>query len=450
MENKNDENNLFDIQLETENIELPGEVTLKIPKEKEEKVGEKGDIKPPDLMTMPKEGNIPLLAVDIKEGEVPRSGTIYEKPVEEKTESTTGENKIVETEQKKTDEPIEKDKSTTQGQQGSSGEDAESKEKLSPTYLHAAALYESGVLPNLDLQTIKDLKSDEIIDKLLDESRKEVEDQVKFQVDNYKNQFNDDQKRILEMLEHNIPFDDATNVVYNQLRYDSITPEEIKNDPEIQKQLIREFLYAKGHDAQYIERQVKQTEDLERLEDDSIDAHRQLVQIAKDEEKAMLDEAKLREQERKERNKENLEKIKSNINATKEIFKDIPLSDADKKTIIDYMTLPSSEIVRDGQKIPISKRDEKRMENPMEFEKRLAYLIHMGYFDYDKNPTFEKIEKKGETNAVGKLKEIMRTEGSPKAGSPTISKDDEKNVQGKNAPTKFFLPSEINTVRHRE
>ena len=452
MAKQHNDQDLFNLELETQDIELPGDLTLQVPvapkevKEKEPKQedtsGNQEDESP--SISMPPGDTPPLLAVDLQPGEVAKQGTVSvtpskedKSPQQQETEKETEK----ETVKEKTEPPA------TQGQQGT-GKNTETEEKTSPTYLHAAALHEAGILPNLDLEALKDLKSDEIVDKLLDANRQEVVDQAKTLNEQYKSQFNDEQKRVLDMIDDGVPFDDAANVVYNQLRYDTLTEAEIKENPEVQKQLIKEFLYSKGHNDNFINSHLKQAEDLEKLEEDSLTAHKDLRQMAKDDEAAAKETAKTQAEERKRKNQESLEKIKTDVTNTKQILEGVELTKADQDSIMRIMTVPAGEAMIGGQKRIISQRDEIRMKNPLEFEKRLAYLIHLGYFG--DNPKLDKIEKAGETKAVNKLKEILESPEGAAGGKPAITKKDIKKAQGQEGETPFVLPGSISSVRHNE
>ncbi len=270
MAKKNDDQNLFDLDLETQNIVLPGEdMTLRIPTQTQSKqtasVENKTVDDPPFLRdSVLKGAEMPqLLAVDIAPGEIPQADTVVSapatKPAKTETIQTTETTTV---EKDKETKPAaqeivspatttkEKTPPATRGQQGEPGKDTKTEEELSPTYLHAAALHETGVLPNLDLEALKELESGAIVDKLLETSREEVDNQVKTLNEQYKNQFNDDQKKVMDMFEEGVQFDDAANTVYNQLKYDSLDETKIKESPEIQEQLYREFLYAKGKKAE--------------------------------------------------------------------------------------------------------------------------------------------------------------------------------------------------------
>jgi len=446
MFNQDEDQNLFDIQVETEDIELPGDLSLRVPTAKP---ATEPDKNAPAKITLPQGDTPPLLAVDVKADDHPQEGSIVQTvPGTTQQQVQTEPEKKIEPETAPTKPAAEETKKTepaTQGQQGTSGKDTVKEEKLSPTYLHAAALHEAGILPNLDLDELKKVEPDKVIDNILEASRKEVSDQVATLNEQYKNQFNEDQQQIMEMFEEGVPFDDAANITYNQVRYDTLTEAQIKENPDMQKQLIREFLYAKGHDYEYAEKQVKQSEDLEKLETDSLEYHGKLVQMSKDDEVAAREQAKLDTADRQKKNDDNLANIKKDISGTTEILKDIPLTKEDQAKVLSYMTVPSAEIVRNGKKVPISKRDEIRMQNPLEFEKRLAYYIHIGLFG--DAPVLDKIEKKGETNAVNALKESLKGGDGPKAGSPAISQGDQNAAAGKPVEAKFYLPGEIASVR---
>jgi hypothetical protein len=461
MAKQTDDQNLFDLDLETQDIKLPGEdVSLRVPSQTQTKPGEgtKVDAPPSIRDTMLQGGEMPpIIAVDVEEGDIPQQNSVsvnkpkVETPPAEKTEQTEKTDPPAATE--KTDPPAgkETEKETppaTQGQQGEPGKGTETEEKLSPTYLHAAALHEAGALPNLDLETLKELEPEDILNKINDHTITQQNEQVDARVEAYKNQFNEDQKKVLDMFDGGVAFDDAANTVYNQMRYDSVTEAQIKESPEIQEQLYREFLYAKGHNDTFINRAIKQSKELENLESDGLTSHKDLVQMAKDEEEAVIEEAKVQKQQNEQRREDNIKKIKSDVSGTTEILKGIKISKAEQNTIIDYMTKPAAEIVVEGRKVPISKMEEIRRANPIEFNKRMAYYISLGLFG--DNPVLDKVEKQGETKAVNKLKDVLEGSTAPGGGKPVINPKDKKTAQGQDPDVEVRMPRQINTVRHNE
>jgi hypothetical protein len=455
MAKKEIEENLFNLDMETQDIKLPGEdFVLQVPSAKMTQPGQKpatgkNDAPPIIRDTMLQGGEMPpLIVVDVEPGDNIQTGILSATPrVETKTITETETKPVAEKEiispAEKTEE---KTPPATQGQQGEPGKDIESEEKLSPTYLHAAALHEAGVLPNLDLETLKELEPGDILDKLIEANRDEVKDQAQVEINAYKNQFNADQRKVLDMIEEGVIFDDATNTVYNQLRYDTINETQIKESPDIQEQLYREFLYAKGHNDSYINRAVKQSKDLENLETDGLAAHTELKTMLKEEEEVLREEAKLQSATRKQKTEDNIKRIKTDVIATKEILSGIELSKIDKDKIIEYMTVPAAEILQNGQKIPISKMEEVRRANPIEFNKRMAYFVHLGLFG--DNPKLDKIEKQGETNAVNRLKDVLVGSTTSGGGKAVISDKDTKTIQGKETEPEFRMPRQISTVRH--
>lgn len=455
MSKKHDET-LFNLTLETEDLNVSEEVSLKVPlTQGTVKTQTEKSAAPQTIHEVMLNGEMPsLLAVDIQDGEVPKQNTIaqetgtetvvapvIEKPVEKPIEKPAKPAVTEKTEPGKPPVIID------QGQQGGKNIEEENK---SPWYLHAAALRQEGVLPNLVLDDLKDLDSTAIVKKIMDASRKQVSDEVETLNNAYRNQFNDPQKQVMEMLEKGIPFDDASNIIYNQQRYNNLTDTQIKESPDVQEKVYREFLYVKGHNQDYIDRAVKQSIDLERLDADSSEAITELKQMAKDEEANITLEADSQAKQKKINNDQVLEKIKTDVLATEHIFEGVVLTPEDQTAILNFMTVPAAEINRGGRKISISKKDEVRRKNPMEFEKRLAYFIHLGLFD--ENPTIPELVDAGETRATKKLADVLEKGTAPgTTGKPVISKKDETLAAGHEDETpEIRLPESIISVRHNE
>ena len=464
MAKTHDEETLFAIPLETEEISVSDEISMKLPVT---------PVNPPatvaaqapdnNIQNFMLSGDKPsLLAVDVQPGEIPLPNTI----VQEKTVDTPPATippvvpPVVPAAGKQTAAPAGTPPVTTptipaagtasatkdQGQQG--GKDT-NEENLSPMYLHASALLQEGVLPNLDLKTLDGLDGPALINKLIEESRKEVKDQAETLNEQYKNSLNEPQKQVMDMLGRGIPFDDAANIVYNQQRYGSFTPEQIKESPEIQEQVYREFLQAKGHKPEFIEQSVKLSKDLELLEKNSLDADTELKQMAKDDETAAIQLAADQNKIRETKNAEVLKSIKENVSKTTEIFAGVSLKPEDQKAILEYMTIPAAQVNRGGKMVDISKKEEIRSKNPMEFEKRLSYFIHLGLFD-DK-PTIPELVASGETTSVNKLAQILSSGPGAAGGTPPITIKDQKLAAGQeDQEIGIKLPGSINSVRHNE
>ncbi len=455
MSKKHDET-LFNLTLETEDLDVSEEVSLRVPlTQGTVKAQAEKSVAPQTIQQVMLEGDMPpLLAVDIHKGEIPKQNTVVQKTETEIIVDPVIEKPVEKTIIKPTEpvvvkkvEPGKSPASIDQGQQG--GKDTKEENK-SPWYLHAAALRQEGVLPNLVLDDLKDLDSAGVVKKLIDANRKQVSDEVETLNNAYKNQFNDPQKQVMEMLGKNIPFDDASNIIYNQQRYDNLTDTQIKESPDIQEKVYREFLYVKGHNQDYINRAVKQSIDLERLDADSSEAVIELKQMARDEEANITFEADNRTKQKKIDNDQVLEKIKTDVLATEHIFEGVVLSPEDQAAIINFMTVPAAEINRGGRKIAISKKDEVRRKNPMEFEKRLAYFIRLGLFD--ENPTIPELVDAGETRAVKKLADVLEKGTAPgTTGKPVITKKDEITAAGQEEEVpEIMLPESIESVRHNE
>ena len=462
MAKKNDET-LFNVPVETEDLDVSKEVSLRVPSTQGAPEANAGTapVTPTTIHETMLNGPMPqLLAVDIAPGEIPRSNSVVQEsiadpavvipPVQPATPEVKTEPVINPATQPpntgKETQPATTPASTVQGQQG--GKDT-TEENLSPMYLHATALHQEGVLPNLDLKEFEGLKGADFTKKLIEASRTEVNDQTEAGIDAYKNQFNDPQKQVLNMLGEGVPFDDAANIVYDQQRYGSLTEDQIKASPEIQERVYREFLQVKGHKQDFIDQSVKQATDLELLEKNSIDASVELKQMTVDQETAAVETAKQTKADNKIKNDKAIENIQTDVAATTSIFKDVPFTKEDQAVVLSYMTVPTAEVNRGGKKVQISKMDEVRMKNPLEYAKRLAYFIHKGLFD--ENATIPELVASGETAAVNKLASVLEGGTTPAGGTPVITTDDQNAASGKPGETpEIKMPTSISSVRHDE
>ena len=306
-------------------------------------------------------------------------------------------------------------------------------EDESPSYLHAAALREEGVLPNLDIDKLKGKDPEEVFKAMNSHIREQVSESVKAGIEQYKNGFGDRAQQFLEALDKGVPFEEMANNYALEDRYNGINDKVLESDEEAQKMVYADLLNIKGFSESKIGKMVeKALQDGELLEE-SKEGLKEINTIILDERKASEAEAQRIADERKAKNVEMKGKIEKSIGELKEIIPGIALDEAEKQTLIKDLTVPVRYVNRDGRQIPVSKAMDLREKDPLKYETRLNYLINKGFFD--DNAKFDELVRKAETNAAKKFVDKMK--GEPrKSGKTTV-----KGTEGeKPKEEKFIFP----------
>jgi hypothetical protein len=289
------------------------------------------------------------------------------------------------------------------------GEDAVIKED-SPLYLHAATLFEEGILPTLNLEDLKGKKYSEGLQLYLSAQKKYIEDGR----NEYINSLTDRQKEFLEMIELGIPQDNVEHQFTIEDSYGKITDEILSDDAQLQKDIIVQNYKLKGISDKKIEVFIKSAENDERLFEEAKDALSDINAYIAQQKQQSIDAAKTKQQEAEQKEKDLQVKIKGTIDGLEEILPGIKLSANEKTKLYDYMTKPVEERIINGRKMPIDIITKTRFEDPIAFNLRTAYFITLGL--YDKKADLSKFIKKTTSSAVDKLTSRLKDDPSGQLG----------------------------------
>lgn len=329
----------------------------------------------------------------------------------------------------KTDEQEIKDKEKSGGT---------SKKEESSVHLHAASLQAKGVLPNFNLDDIKDLEPAEALDKIDNHIASEIRESVEAGINQYKQSLSPDAQDFLKALDEGIPFETVRDITSVKERYGSISEKDLKDNEELQKEILAESLRMKGHKEIAIKKYVEKAVQDNELFDDSKLGLTDINSTISDEEanaRTLAKNEKLASETRNQKTKENITKA---VEGVKEIFPGIPVTDAEKKKIETMMTVPVRIESRNGREIPISAAMELRAKDPIAFEMKLNYFINNGFFDG--NSDLNKFAKKSETKAANLL--INKLSGTQhKSGTSAVPKT--KTETEKEKDEAFAFPTEM-------
>jgi len=328
--------------------------------------------------------------------------------------------------EKEEEEEIKKEEKTPdkeESEESKGDEDAEITED-SPLFLHAATLHEEGILPTLDLESLKGKKYSEALQLYLDAQKKYIEDGR----NEYLNSLSARQKEFLEMIEKGIPEEEVEHQFTIEDSYSKITDEILADNTELQEQLIIQNYKLKGVADKKIDAFLKVAKDEERLFEEAKDAKDEINVYIANQKKEMLRKAEEEERDAEKREQELQKSIKTIVDSLDEILPGIKVSAAEKTKLYNYMTKPIEERVINGQKIPINLINKTRMEDRINFDLRLNYFIEQGLFkkEFDLSKFNKKITSTAAARLANKLKEET---GGPSGKGLTIEKKKEEKPQ---------------------
>ena len=272
----------------------------------------------------------------------------------------------------------------------------------SPLYLHAATLHEEGILPTLDLESLKGKTFEEGLKIYLETQKQYLEDGR----NDYKNSLSERQKNFLELIEKGVPEEQAEHQFTVEDSYGKITDEVMADDESLQEQLIINNLKLKGLSDAKVQVFLKAAKDDERLFEEAKEARDDINTYIANQRKEMLRKAEEEERDAERREQELIKTIKSTIDSTKEILPGIEISASEKTKLYDLMTKPVEFVTINGQKVPVNNINKVRSEDRVMFDLRLNYFIEQGMFKKDFDLT--KLNKKLTSKAASKISEKLK------------------------------------------
>lgn len=228
----------------------------------------------------------------------------------------------------------------------------------------AEAFAEEGILPNLDDDTIKKIKTPE-------DFRKAIDDYIKSELD-------EQQQRVKEALDNNIEVDTIRQYegVLNYL--DSIKAEDLKAEgkqgEELRQRLIFQDYINRGFDKSRAEREVKRAMKNGTDIEDAIEALNSCKDFYQDSYNDLLEEAKKARLEEEDERKKRAENLKKTIFDEKsKFFGDIELDQATRQKVFDNLSKPIYKDPKSGEAFTAIQRFE--MEHSDEFLVKLSLLF---------------------------------------------------------------------------
>lgn len=228
----------------------------------------------------------------------------------------------------------------------------------------AEAFAEEGILPNLDDETIKSIKTPE-------DFRKAIDDYIKSELD-------EQQQRVKEALDNNIE-PDAIRQYEGVLNYlDSLKEEDLRDESEDGENLRKRLLYQdyinRGFDKTRAEREVNRAvQNGTDIEDamDALDSCRSFYKSSYNELLKNAKEARLKEENDRKERTENLKK--SIFDNKNKFFGDLELDQATRQRVFDNISKPVYKDPKSGETFTAIQKFE--MEHSDEFLVKLSLLF---------------------------------------------------------------------------
>lgn len=279
-------------------------------------------------------------------------------------------------------------------------------------YSIASALVEDGVLPDLDEEFVKGIKSPEDLAEAIDK-------QVEARLD-------ETQKRINAALNADIEPDEIRQYETVLGNLSKITEEAIKDETEkgenLRKQLIFQDLINRGFSKERAAREVKKSFDSgSDIEDakDALESNRSYFQQQYDD---LIKEGQEEAEKEKKRIKKEAQDLKKQMLEDKEIFEGVTMDKATRQKAYDNIAKPVYK-TEDGDYLTAIQKYE--TENPVEFRKKLGVIFTLTNGFKDLDMLVKGKVKKEVKNSLRELEHTLRNTNRPKGNPKFIENGDD-------------------------
>lgn len=269
-------------------------------------------------------------------------------------------------------ESVSSDEKDDHGREDTTSKDSGDTSQSSFYSSIATALRDEGILPDLDDNSLKNIKSPE-------DFAKAMETQIQTKLD-------EKQKRVDEALGVGVEPDEIKKYE-NTLSYlDTLTDDLVEDESEQGEQLRRNLIYQ-----DYINRGFSETRAKKEMEksfsagtdvEDALESIQSNKEFFNSQYKELIKAAKKQEEERESLIKQQAEELKTSIFSKDPVFDKITLSEAQKQKVYDSLTKPIHKD-KSGQYLTAIQKAEK--ENRTDFLKKvgIVFTLTNGFKDLD-------------------------------------------------------------------
>lgn len=316
---------------------------------------------------------------------------------EEETEKTEEVNENDDSVEESTEETedIEKDNNT----EVPSSHDT----KDSPLTPYAKMLVEEGLLPNIDLE-----KFDGSVDSLLEAQRQYDVDRF----ESYKESSLDPRVKWLQNnLEQGVPLRSLLELEEQKFTLENVNEETLGENENLQKDIIKRYYQeTTNFKEDKINKLIERLETLGELEEESKTNFTDLKTIIAQKEEYEREQAKTQSLQAQEQKQKAMEQFQQTLDTVQEIIPGVKVSSLLKDKIKQTLTTPVGTDPYTGA--PINKIAKARMEDPINFEIKLAYL-----FEVTKGLTnWEALSSSGKKKAMAEFEESIKSIDLAKGG----------------------------------
>lgn len=284
------------------------------------------------------------------------------------------------------------------------------------TLVFARYLLEQGNISNLDEKALQDVIESEGEESALSFL---IQSEVDYNKTSILENYDVYNQEYIKMRESGITPEEASKNIQSLEQLDSITDEELEgeNSEQLKKQILfANYKATTNFSDDRIKKLIQRSQDLGEDLDDVKEALQSLKEL-KREEIDNLKKTKITEKLNQEKEiKETISNLKTKINSLDEIVPNLKVSKQSKQKIEELLTKP---VKQTDQGQMLNGVWSKRMDDPVDFDIKLAYLIELGAFD----GKWDKLIKKTESKITEELKGKMNIGNSFFGGNkPAITK----------------------------
>lgn len=266
-------------------------------------------------------------------------------------------------------------------------------------------------------------------EKVADRIKQEVEDGIKLK----ESEWPEEVTELVNLTKKGVPLYELLEADQRIASFEAIKPADIDSDVELQKDILLSLFTMQGYSEERANAKIKRAEDLATLKDDATDALDLLIDKEKKDKQEMIVKQQevfaKKESERKQR----LLDIETSIKSAKEIIPGMPLTEEDKRMLINGITKVSA-VDKAGK--PINALAKARLDDP-------NMDLKVAYFTLVLKGDLSKLQKKAETKATRKLQNIVEST-NPMQSSMGGSTSQQERATGVN---KSILKKSLSAMR---
>lgn len=264
----------------------------------------------------------------------------------------------------------------------------------SPFTPFAKLLVEEGATPNLNLEDFDGTPQGLV---------KAIHNEIEQNVNMYKEGLDPRVKWLQDNVDEGVAFEELLAIDKQRTTLNSIDADTLATNDSIQKQIVKEYLKetTKFSD-ELINKQIERLEATNDLADEAKGYYEELKQINTVKEQQAVESAKEQQQAFQQQQQKVLDDFKETLEKTEEIIPGIKLNKLVKDQIFKTLTTPVTQDPNTGA--PINAIAKARLEDPINFEKNLAYvwLSTKGFKD------FSTLGAAGKKSAMKEFEESVR------------------------------------------